>query len=94
MDDIVVFSRIWTLHLEHIGRVLRKLGEAGLTANPIKCRWGSRSIEFLGHQVGDGRMSLPSHRAEALRSYSRPYTKKGLRSFLGAISFYHRSSSD
>jgi len=35
-------------------------------------------------------MALPAHRAEAFRNYSRPITKKGLRSFLGAVSFYRR----
>jgi len=33
-------------------------------------------------------MALPEHRAEALSSYSIPTTKRGLRAFLGSISFY------
>ena len=37
-----------------------------------------------------GTMTIPEHRVKALASYSRPVTKKGLRSFLGAISFYRR----
>jgi len=90
MDDLVIFSDSWEDHVRHIQEVLGKLKCAGLTANPAKCRWGGKSIEFLGHQVGGGRMSLPSHRAEAFREYSKPVTKKGLRSFLGAIGFYRR----
>jgi len=35
-------------------------------------------------------MALPTHRAEAFRKYEKPTTKKGLRSFLGAVSFYRR----
>jgi len=35
-------------------------------------------------------MALPRHRAEAFRNYQLPTTKKGLRSFLGAVSFYRR----
>jgi len=90
MDDVVIFSSYWDDHVRHIDQVLSKLKGAGLTANPAKCRWGGTTMEFLGHQVGSGRMTLPSHRAEAFRSYSRPTTKKGLRSFLGAIGFYRR----
>jgi len=90
MDDVVIFSQSWEQHVKHIYRVLTKLGDAGLTANSTKCRWGGRTMEFLGHQVGNGRMSLPSHRAEALKTYTQPKTKKGLRSFLGAIGFYRR----
>ena len=90
MDDVVIFNDNWTDHLDHIDTVLRTLRQAGLTANPKKCRWGGHSIEFLGHQVGGGRMSMPHHRAQALSRYTRPLTKKGLRAFLGSIGFYRR----
>ena len=90
MDDIVVFSSTWQDHIKHIGNVLLALRQAGLTANPSKCRWGGRSVEFLGHNVGTGRMSIPEHRVTALASYTKPTTKKGLRAFLGSIGFYRR----
>ena len=38
----------------------------------------------------EGKMSVPSQRAEALANYGRPITKKCLRAFLGAIGFYRR----
>ena len=70
--------------------VLSRLKGAGLTANPAKCVWGGQMIEFLGHHVEHGYMSIPAKRVEALANYTRPSTKRGLRSFLGAISFYKR----
>jgi len=90
MDDNVIFNQTWEEHIEHIDRVLAKHSKAGLTANSKKCSWGGRTMEFLGHQVKNGTMSLPSHRAEAFRTYSQPKTMKGLRAFLGAIGFYRR----
>jgi len=90
MDDVVIFSDSWDAHIRHIDQVLTKLQSAGLTANPAKCKWGGQTMEFLGHQVGNGRMSLPSHREEAFWKYTRPHTKKGLRSFLSTIGFYRR----
>jgi len=78
MDDLVVFSESWEDHLVHVEGVLKKLESAGLTANPKKCVWGGKHVEFS------------EHRAEAFRNYSLPKTKKGLRSFLGAVSFYRR----
>jgi len=74
--------------LLHIESVLQKLESAGLTANPRKCVCGGKHIEFLGHLVGGGKMSLPGHRAEAFKKYTLPTTKRGLRSFLGAVRFY------
>ena len=70
--------------------MLEALKTAGLTANPSKCRWRGRAIEFLGHWVGAGSMTIPSHKVEALGKYSRPQTKRGLRAFIGSVSFYRR----
>ena len=47
-------------------------------------------MEFLGHLVREGTMSVAEHRVEALASYSRPITKKDLRAFLGVVGFYRR----
>ena len=81
MDDIIIYSHSLEDHVRHINKVLTRLKDAGLTANPSKCRWGGRQMEFLGHLVGEGKMSVPCHRAEALANYNRPSTKKGLRAF-------------
>ena len=90
MDDVVVYSTSWDDHLIHIASVLQALKQAGLTANPDKCRWGGRAIEFLGHWIGAGSMTIPDHKIEALGKYTRPQTKRGLRAFIGSVSFYRR----
>ena len=88
MDDLVTYSRTWEEHRKHVKEVLSRLKSAGLTANPAKCVWGGQTMEFLGHHVGNGCMSILSKRLETLTHYTKPMTKRGLRSFLGAISFY------
>ena len=90
MDDVVIYSPTWDDHVVHVNQVLELIGKAGLTVNPKKCCWGGRAVEFLGHFVGRGQMSIPAHRCTALASYTRPRTKKGLRAFLGSVGFYRR----
>ena len=90
MDNIIIYSACWEDHVTHVREVLTKLREAGLTANPTKCKWGGNKMEFLGHLVGEGTMSVPEHRVVALAQYSKPVTKKGLRAFLGSVGFYRR----
>ena len=90
MDDIIVFSASWEEHLKHLDTVLEALSLAGLTANPTKCKWGGKAIEFLGYQVGGGEMSIPDHCVQALKTYTKPVTKRGLQAFLGSIGFYRR----
>jgi len=61
MDDLIIYSDTWDEHLVHIDEALNILKKAGLTVNPTKCVWGGRRIEFLGHEVGGGKMALPAH---------------------------------
>ena len=60
IDDISIFSQNWTDHLVHIREVLSKLERAGLTLQLKKCTFGSDYCEFLGHQVGAGKISPQS----------------------------------
>ena len=94
MDDLVIYSNSWTEHMTHVRQVLQALKNAGLTANPNKCEWGGKQLQFLGHIIGSGEMSIPKARIQALQSYVKPTTKRGLRSFLGAISFYRKFAKD
>ena len=70
MDDVVIFSKTWKLHKVHVRKVLDSLRGAGLTANQKKCCWGGTSMDFLGHRVCNGQMTIPETRAEALLNYS------------------------
>ena len=90
MDDLIIFSDSWEQHTHHIREVLKALRSAGLTANPAKCEWGGRELQFLGHEISSGKISIPKTRTEAMRQFVRPVTKRGLRSFLGAVSFYRK----
>ena len=87
MDDLIVYSSSWKEHVGHVREVLSILRTACLTANPAKCHWGGMQMEFLGHMVGEGLMAIPQHRVQALAKYTKPTSKKGLRSFLGAVGF-------
>ena len=49
---------------------------------------GGVYMNFLGHRVGNGTMMIPEKREDAILEYTKPMTKRGLRSFLGAVSFY------
>ena len=68
--------------------MLRTLRGAGLTAKPSKCQWDRKTLEYLGHEVGDGQYSIPNTRVILLQEYARPTTKKQLRSFLSMIGYY------
>ncbi len=90
IDDILVVSGNWRSHVEHLERVLEALRKNGLTCKRSKCSFGRRTLEFLGHQLGGGTISVPEARVEAIRNHPLPRTRKQLRGFLGLVGFYRR----
>ena len=50
LDGIVIYSKTWKEHLEHLRQVLQKLDEAGLTAKPGKCQFATKQCSYLGRR--------------------------------------------
>ena len=90
IDDIAVFSSSWEEHCSHIARVLGRLRKAGLTANVKKCQWGQTKCEFLGHVVGNGKVTPAELKVKAVKDFQQPQTKKQIRQFLGLTGYYRR----
>ena len=90
IDDIVIFSTSWEGHCQHIGKVLQRLRDAGLTINAAKCQWGQTNCEFLGHVVGKGLVSPAELKTKAVRDFPVPVSKRQVRQFLGLTGYYRR----
>eukprot|EP00063_Salmo_salar_P014535 XP_013989370.1 PREDICTED: uncharacterized protein LOC106566074 [Salmo salar] len=54
LGDIIVHSDSWESHLCRLQVVVDALRDAGLTANPHKCKLGYAEMEYLGYQIGRG----------------------------------------
>ena len=57
-DDVVIFSIDWGHHLGHIGAVLAKFSENGLSVESSKCCWGSTQFEFMWFVVGNSCLGI------------------------------------
>lgn len=90
LDDIVVFSNSWEEHLRHLGDVLRRVQEAGLTIHPLKCALAREEVQYLGHVIGRGVIRPQVDKVQAVLDCPRPRTKKDIRSFLGLVGWYRR----
>lgn len=52
-DDILVYSRSWKDHLEHLRKVLEILQQHHFVIKPSKCFFGVREVEYLGHFISE-----------------------------------------
>ena len=90
VDDILVFSKDLSSHVQHLRDVLLLCREHGLTIGLPKCRFAVTEIEFPGHRLtSSGCSPLVKHSA-AISTFPQPSDKPSLQRFLGMVNFYRK----
>ncbi|MBW0494602.1 hypothetical protein O181_034317 [Austropuccinia psidii MF-1] len=51
IDDIIICSDSWSLHLERLSRVLQKVTSVNMKTSLKKCNFGFKELKSLGHIV-------------------------------------------
>ena len=90
LDDVIVFSRSFTEHIQRLSEVLEKLQDAGLKLKPSKCHFFQKSVVFLGHLVSNHGVTTDPAKIEVLQQWPVPKNIRDVRSFLGFCSYYRR----
>lgn len=88
LDDILVYSKNFNEHLEHLARVLERLKLHGLTCQLKKCQFVSSSVEYLGHVLTEKGLERQTEKNKAIEEQERPRTKRQVRQFLGLCGWY------
>lgn len=94
MDDIIDFFRSAEEHVSHLEMVFTLLSEAGVTLEPSKCHLFSSEVEYLGHMVRPGFISVNEKNLKAIRRAKFLQTQTQLMSFLGKCTVYRRFARD
>ncbi|CAM5149942.1 unnamed protein product [Natator depressus] len=90
LDDIVIHSADWEMHLGKVEVVLDTLRKAGLTAKSLKCVIGLTEARYLRYVVGRGLVKPQWNKVEAIQDWPRPVRKKQVRAFLRLVGYYRR----
>ncbi|KAG7556957.1 Reverse transcriptase domain [Arabidopsis suecica] len=90
IDDILVYSKDWESHQDHLRAVLEWLRKHELFAKLSKCSFWQRSIGFLGHIVSDKGVSVDPEKIKSNKDWPRPKNATEIRSFLGLAGYYRR----
>lgn len=90
VDDVLIISKSFKEHLEHLEIVLKKLMNANLVLNREKCEFGKSNIKFLGHIITAEGISTDPEKIQAITDFPRPRRTKDVRAFLGLTGYYRR----
>ncbi|XP_015161080.1 uncharacterized protein [Solanum tuberosum] len=88
IDDIVVYSRSWEEHEQHLRIVLQTLRVQRLYAKFSKCEFWLESEAFLGHAVSKDDIRVVPAKIEPIRDWARPTSMTEIRSFVGLAGYY------
>ena len=88
IDNIVIYSKNWHDHVDHIDKVLESIIASGITLSPPKCHFGYSSILLLGQKVSRLGFSTHEEKVKAVDEFARPARVSELQSFLGMAVYF------
>ena len=96
LDDVIVFSKDYEEHLDHLDHVLGLLKEAGIKLKLKKCFFFKEEVEYLGHRIRPGTLSVytDSKATKAVKDAQFPQTPTQMKAFLGSANVYRRFVKD
>ena len=90
LDDLVVFSRTFTEHLDRLQLVFDRLEEANLKLKPSKCSLFQERVKFFGSIVSANGVEPDPEKVQAVANWPRPQNLTEVRSFVALASYYRR----
>lgn len=89
-DDILVYSRSTTEHLQHRDLVFQILQSNTLYVRKSKCSFGLTELAYLGHVITTEGIRLDPDKVAAVITWLVPNIVKRVRAFLGITGYYRR----
>lgn len=90
LDDILIFSRSWKEHLEHVHLVLEALRKHQLFGKLSKCLFGATETLYLGHCISGSTIAPDPQKLLAVEGWPIPKNVSQVRSFLGFANYFRR----
>ena len=90
LDDILVYSDTEEEHVNHVGKVLAKLQEAGLYLDINKCEFHVTRVKYLGLIITTEGVEMDSKKVDAISQWKEPRCMRDVQAFLGFANFYRK----
>ncbi len=88
LDDIIIYSKTFKEHKEHVRLVFKTLRDASLMMKLKKCKFAQKELWFLGHIISVEGIRTDPDKIAKMVTLSPSTNLKELRSRLGLFSYY------
>jgi hypothetical protein len=89
-DDILIYSKSWSSHLQHVRAVLQRLRDHKLAVKQSKCSFGGTMVAYLGHVILAQGVAVDTGKVEVVQAWLWPHTVHAVRGFLGFTGYYRK----
>ena len=94
LDDIIIYSKTWKEHTQHVWTVLQKLHEADLQVNIKKSEFYMQETIFLSLLVSTEELKMNLWKIEVIIQWVTSMKLVKVQSFIGFCNFYRRFIKD
>ena len=89
LNDILIYLNNMSKHHWHVKEVLKCLCKANLYAKAKKCKFYSKSVEYLGYILSSSSLTMSDNKVKIIQDWPEPKKVKDIQSFLDFANFYH-----
>ena len=90
LDDILIYSKTYEDHENHVRQVLNRLRDAKLVANIKKTELFKTELEFVGFHISAAGILPSKSKVKAIQDWPVPTNVQMVRQFIGLCSHYRR----
>jgi hypothetical protein len=88
-DDILIYNRSWSKHLQYMLLILAALQQHQLFMKCFKCSLGRSKVAYLGHMTLASDVIMDQQKVQAVLDWPILSSVCTLQSFLGLAGYYH-----
>ncbi len=89
INDIIMFSSMFEVHVQHLQEVFNQLRKANMFVKPSKCNFFRTKLPFLGHLVQRDSIAADLDKVKVVQDMAQLSNTTEVRAFLGLCNFYH-----
>jgi hypothetical protein len=88
IHDMLIFSKMYKEHIAHLDMFFRKVEQNDLILSKKKMEICKEKFNFLGHEIGEGKIYLQDHIIKKILQFLDVMDdKKVLQQFLGIVNY-------